>query len=148
MIRSAGHRLSKYDQELLYNFLDMYMADELHTVVERDSNLPNVVYKVSIPMTDSNWEKYNQVLKVFGFANGVHKMLATGAQSFDKYTYAIDENTDEEHVDAWKAILGARSGTLDAQQLAQELVHVWEGTWLTNQSRYLRTLPEDKAEKK
>ncbi|RMZ73899.1 carbohydrate-binding module family 35 [Pyrenophora seminiperda CCB06] len=98
MIRASGPRLIPHDQELLFDFLDKYMAEELHTVVERDAVFPNLVYKVGIPMTDENWKKYNQVLTVFGFANGVHEMLAVGAEIFNQDVHGYDQHTGEKLV--------------------------------------------------
>ncbi|KAE8866233.1 hypothetical protein PTNB29_03380 [Pyrenophora teres f. teres] len=128
MIRNTGKRLSKNEQALLYTFLDMHMADELHTVVDRDIHLPHVVYKVSIPMTDLNWAKYNQVLAVFGFPNAVHEMLAQGAQSFDHYTYVIDGTVDWAHAQAW-AIMVSRLKGVDIDRLANEIMEVWGRMW-------------------
>ncbi|KAA8623186.1 hypothetical protein PtrSN002B_009069 [Pyrenophora tritici-repentis] len=124
IIRSAGKRLSEQDQALLNIFLDSYMADNLHTVVERDICLPNVVYKIRIPMTDSNWKKYNEILAVFGFANAVHEMLAPGARSFDQYSYAIDETVDWAHAQAW-AIMVTRLKGVDTERLAGEIIKLW-----------------------
>ncbi|KAI4949956.1 hypothetical protein J4E86_007911 [Alternaria arbusti] len=91
------------------------MADSLHTVVERDGILPNIVYKVSIPMTDAAWVSYNQVLATFGFANGVNDMLIAGSDNFDKYTYMIDD-VSAEHEQGWK---------------------IWKNTWIENGSGYV-----------
>jgi hypothetical protein len=129
MIRKTGVALREDDREDLYCFIDSYMADSLHTVVERDGVLPNVVYKVSIPMTDANWVRYNQVLAIFGFANGVHDMLAVSSDVFDQYTYVIN-GTSAEHVEGWKVLAGSSERNLDIKTLSQELVQVWKGMWI------------------
>jgi hypothetical protein len=74
-------------------------------------------------MTDVNWTKYNQLLAVFGFANGVHKMLAAGSDEFDNYTYVVD-GTSAEHVEGWKILASASDRDLDLRTLSRELVQV------------------------
>jgi hypothetical protein len=115
MIRKTGVALREDDREDLYCFIDSYMADSLHTVVERDRVLPNVVYKVSIPMTDANWVRYNQVLAISGFANGVHDMLAVGSDVFDQYTYVINR-TSAEHAEGWKVLARSSERNLDIKR--------------------------------
>lgn len=136
MIRGAGAHLCEDDREKLYCFIDGYMADSLHTVVERDGILPNIVYKVSIPMTDAAWVSYNQVLATFGFANGVNDMLIAGSDNFDKYTYMIDD-VSAEHEQGWKVLASSSERNLDMARLSQELVQIWKNTWIENGSGYV-----------
>lgn len=112
------------------------MADSLHTVVERDGILPNVIYKVSIPMTDAAWVSYNQVLATFGFANGVNDMLIAGSDNFDEYTYMIDD-VSAEHEQGWKVLASSSERNLDMTRLSQELVQIWKNTWIENGSGYV-----------
>jgi hypothetical protein len=138
MIRHTAAALCKDDRAMLYNFIDSYMADSLHTVVERDTILPNIIYKVSIPMTEDHWTKYNQLLAVFGQAKGMHEMLAVGAAEFDRYTYIVDpRHTSEEHVEGWRALAQAGQRGMDMDALARELVQVWKGTWIEGAARYV-----------
>jgi hypothetical protein len=141
MLHNTGVALRQDDREKLYNFIDSYMADSLQTVVERDGILPNVVYKVSIPMTDANWVKYNQLLTIFGFANGVHDMLAGGSDEFDKYTYVVD-GTGAEHVKGWKTLASSSERELDMETLSQELVQVWRGMWIGSGAGYAGMVEE------
>lgn len=136
MIRGAGVHLCEDDREKLYRFIDGHMADSLHTVVERDGILPNIVYKVSIPMTDAAWVSYNQVLATFGFANGVNDMLIAGSDNFDKYTYMIDD-VSAEHEQGWKVLASSSERNLDMTRLSQELVQIWKNTWIENGSGYV-----------
>jgi hypothetical protein len=106
MMRRTGVVLRKDDREQLFTFIDSYMSDSLHTVVERDGILPNVVHRVSIPMTDANWAKYSQLLAIFGFASGMHAMLAVGSDEFDNYTYVVD-GTSAMYVKGWKVLASA-----------------------------------------
>ncbi len=135
MLRNTGVALRQEDREKLNNFIDSYMADSLQTVVEHDGILPNVVYKVSIPMTDADWVKYNQLLTIFGFANGVDDMLAGGSDEFDNYTYVVD-GTGAEHVEGWKVLASASESDLDMAKLSQELVQVWRGAWIGSGAGY------------
>jgi hypothetical protein len=122
---------------MLNDFLAKYMASSLHTIVEVDQTLPSIVYKISIPMTDENWAKYNQLLSVFGLANGMHGMLAGGAGEFDKYTYQVGECvTREEHIEGWRVLSYAATRGLDIEALSQELVGVWRGDWVDGGSGY------------
>ncbi|KAF7674341.1 hypothetical protein GT037_008107, partial [Alternaria burnsii] len=97
-----------------------YMAESLHTVVEGDGILPNVVYTISIPMTDANWAKYKQLLAVFGFASGMDAKL--------------------EHVEGWKALASASKRDLDMAILSPELIQIWKGMWVEGGAGYPGTL--------
>ncbi|KAG9196651.1 hypothetical protein G6011_01772 [Alternaria panax] len=143
MICKTGVALCREDCERLFSFIDSYMSDSLHTVVERDGILPNVVYRVSIPMTDANWAKYNQLLDVFGFARGMHAMLAVGSSEFDDYTYVVD-GTSAEHVEGWKVLASASERDLDMAILSQELVQVWKGMWIVCGAGYAGTVEDSK----
>jgi hypothetical protein len=140
MIRHTAAALRSDDRAMLYDFIDSFMADSLHTVVERDPIIPSIIYKVSIPMTDENWTKYNQVLSVFGHAKGVHQMLASGSGEFDKYTMHIDPvHTSEDHIEGWRVLASAKEREMNLESMAQELLLVWKGMWIDGGSGYVGT---------
>jgi hypothetical protein len=127
---------------MLVDFLAKYMAPSLHTIVEVDQTLPSIVYKISIPMTDEDWAKYNRLLTVFGQANGMHKMLTGGAGEFDKYTYQVEQGvTREEHIEGWRVLSYAAERGLDMEALSQELVGVWRGEWMERGRGYAGGVP-------
>ncbi|KAH7077415.1 hypothetical protein FB567DRAFT_478243 [Paraphoma chrysanthemicola] len=68
-------------------WLDAHMHEELHKVVVSDEVLPEVVYAVHIPMTDTDWKFYNDALAMcFPEALELHNALATGYDAMDHFT--------------------------------------------------------------
>ncbi|KAH7073118.1 hypothetical protein BKA63DRAFT_577197 [Paraphoma chrysanthemicola] len=68
-------------------WLDAHMHEELHKLVVSDEVLPEVVYAVHIPMTDTDWKFYNDVLAMcFPEALELHNALATGYDAMDQFT--------------------------------------------------------------
>lgn len=143
VIRNTAVPLRSDDRETLHTFIDKYMGESLRTIVQRDVILPEIVYKISIPMTDTNWAKYKQLLSVFGFANGVHEMLAKGSDDFDKYTYMVDSETSKEHLEGWKVLASAGTRGIGMEMLSQELIRVWKGSWIYSGSGYAGQVEDD-----
>lgn len=68
------------------DWLDAHMDESLHKIHERDQMLPEVVYTVKIPMTDTDWRNYNQALAYFPHARHFHNQLARGKEELDQVT--------------------------------------------------------------
>lgn len=90
-------------------------------------------------MTDADWAKYNQLLSIFGFASGMHAMLAVGSDEFDNYTYVVD-GTSAEHVEGWQVLASASKRDLDMAILSRELVQAWKGMWVEGGAGYTGTV--------
>lgn len=86
MIRHHCTVSSKPGIDSLAKSLDKHMADELHTIIEQDPFIPGVIYIISIPMTDENWQTYNEVLNNHKRAAAVHQLLAVRNDKFDSYS--------------------------------------------------------------
>ncbi|KAF1836772.1 hypothetical protein BDW02DRAFT_614463 [Decorospora gaudefroyi] len=143
VIRNSTTALRADDRTMLHEFIDSYMADSLHTVIERDATIPAIIYKSSIPMTDENWRKYNQLVAVFENARGMHEMIAKGSTDFDKYTYIVDSvHAREEHTEGWRVLADAVERGRDTQALLQELVQIWRGMWTEDGSGYTSSLKD------
>ncbi|KAF2134111.1 hypothetical protein P153DRAFT_363102 [Dothidotthia symphoricarpi CBS 119687] len=67
-------------------FLDDAMPVELQTPLSYDPILPEVVYSVSIPMTDKDWADYQQAVSVFPRVAAFSGTLAVGEVAFDQVT--------------------------------------------------------------
>lgn len=83
-------------------WLDEYMHESLHEVVERDSTILEVVYRVDIPMIDKDWLYYCEVvLTAVPEARAFHERLDTGKKALvqstmnrgDKYGNAYGKRT-------------------------------------------------------
>lgn len=118
VIRNTAVPLRSDDRETLHTFIDKYMGESLRTILQRNVILPEVVYRISIPMADTNWAKYNQVLSVFGFANGADEMLAKGSDGFDKYRYMVDGKTSNEYIEGWKVLASAGARGIGMEMLS------------------------------
>ncbi|KAF2033874.1 hypothetical protein EK21DRAFT_108664 [Setomelanomma holmii] len=71
----------------LQAWLDSHMHESLHKVVKSDEVIREVVYTVSIPMIDSDWMFYNEVLaECFPEARELHFFLAPGYDHVDQFT--------------------------------------------------------------
>jgi hypothetical protein len=68
------------------DWLDAHMYKALHKVHERDEMLPEVVYTIKIPMTDTDWVNYNKALAYFPEARDLHNQLACGKEELDQVT--------------------------------------------------------------
>jgi hypothetical protein len=129
---------------MLDDFLAKYMAPSLHTIIEMDQTIPSIVYKISVPMTDENWAKYNQLLSVFAQAKGMHEMLAKGPDAFDHYTYQVEPDvTLGEHIEGWSVLSYAHEHGLDMETLSQELVGLWKEVWIEGGSGYVGGIPRE-----
>ncbi|KAF1914856.1 hypothetical protein BDU57DRAFT_501562 [Ampelomyces quisqualis] len=74
------------------DWLEAHMHESLHKVHERDEMLPEVVYTVKVPMTDTDWANYNQALAYFPDARDLHNLLTRGKEQLDQVT-KVHEDT-------------------------------------------------------
>jgi hypothetical protein len=77
----------------LGDWLDAYMHEDLHQVVDVDAMLPEVIYTVKVPMLDETWLNYNQALAHFTNARNLHNILAVGKDDFEKVTMVHQDAT-------------------------------------------------------
>ncbi|KAH7391706.1 hypothetical protein BKA66DRAFT_568121 [Pyrenochaeta sp. MPI-SDFR-AT-0127] len=123
--------------DFILRFIDMYMAEELHSVVERDPIVPGIVYKVSIPMTNENWQIYNQVLARCDRALGVHEMLAVGRDQFDQWSGSTDREVPKDQQRAHNVALQSAVAELNLEELHAALVKEYQDMWVHDGSRYI-----------
>ena len=108
----------------LTEFLDKHMADELHTVIERDAIIHNIVYKVSIPMTDDHWKLYSQVLSRCKQPLELHELLARGKNEFDHFSGLETPNVSLSLREAHRVLAYGTSIGMDLEQILAELVKI------------------------
>ncbi len=106
----------------LADFIDQHMAPQLHTVIERDSIIPNVIYMVSIPMTEEHWTMYNRFLAYFRFPLAFHQMLAGGRQDFDHIAGSNDPALPPTVKEANNMLTYGTISGMDLQAILRELV--------------------------
>ncbi|KAF2876190.1 hypothetical protein BDV95DRAFT_614915 [Massariosphaeria phaeospora] len=70
----------------IFNFLRRVCPANREVVMEHDRLIPTIVYKVGFSMTDADYADYKKVIRVFGLADSVNRMLAPGYEAFDNVT--------------------------------------------------------------
>lgn len=82
----ADNITSNEGLKLLGEWLQEKMPQAFETVVDSDEVIPEVIISVSIPMTQENWQNYNEVLPHFKDALDMHNALTCGSDEFDQVT--------------------------------------------------------------
>jgi hypothetical protein len=73
----------------LLAWLDAHMPEAIHHPAARDDLMPDLIYTVTVLMTDEDWRNYNNALEYFPLALELQNLLAAGKESLDQVTYAM-----------------------------------------------------------
>jgi len=82
----ADNITSNEGLKLLGEWLQEKMPRAFETVLDSDQIIPEVIISVSIPMTQEDWQNYNEVLPHFKDALDMHNALTCGSEEFDQVT--------------------------------------------------------------
>jgi hypothetical protein len=121
MLRSQCAKVGDTDN---VEFIDVFMGDRLHKVVECDPFLPNVVYKISIQMMEEHWSHYNDLLRKLEVAKAVHEQLAVGWEDFDQYT-----TSEGVHRETYRVLAQGRLRGMNMEEIAANLVTTFRDGW-------------------